>query len=186
MTLHYDTPRRAKGASGRLRAAAGLAAIVLALIGGTYYATRQPAPQVFVFWTDGVTPEQRAWVERRFGLVRVREAEQGALSYDLVDLHPSNIQDLLERPEVERTGYIDERTYSVRADIPYGEGVMWIGDRVPELRMFPLVPTVVAACVVVIAYALAREIVARRKRVRRLLAFLVGSRRPRFQSTGTP
>lgn len=171
---------RAKGASARLRAAAVLAAIVLALIGGTYYVTRQPAPDVFVFWREGVAPEQRTWVERRFGLVRVREGEKGALAYDLVDLHPLNIQDLLERPEVERMGFIDDRTYAVPAQISYGEGSMWIADRVPELRIYPVVPSVVAACGLVIAYALVLEVTARGKRLRRRLAFVVGSRRPRF------
>ena len=50
-----------------------------------------------------------------------------------------------------------------------------------QVRAYRLVPVVVAVCGLIIAYAVAKGIAARRKRALRLLAFVVGSRRPRFQ-----
>ena len=163
------------------RAAALLAAALLALLAGAYYFTWEPAPLVAVRWREGTTFERRIEVERWFGLVRGRELEGRTVTYDLVDTRPANIQELLEQPEVEAAGDIDETTYAVPADVPYGRGGMWIGDRLPEARAYRVVPVVVALCGLVIAYAVAQAVAARRKRTLRLLAFVVGSRRPRFR-----
>jgi hypothetical protein len=170
--------------SRRRRAAALTAAAVLALLGGTYYFTHEPAPHVMIRWREDATPERRAYIERFFGLVRARDPEGHAITYDLVNLQPENIEELLEQPEVAGSGYIDEATETVLADVPYGRGSMWIGDRLPEVRVYRVVPGIVAACGLVIAYALAKEIAARRRRMRRLLAFILGSRRPRFGVAG--
>ena len=164
-----------------MRAAAVLAAIVLALLGGAYYFTWEPAPLVAIRWREGTTFDRRTEVERWFGLVRGRDLDGRAVTYDLVDTRPANIQELLEQPEVEDAGDIDEATYEVPADVPYGRGGMWIGDRLPEARAYRVVPVVVAVCVLVIAYAVGGAIAVRRKRALRLLAFVLGSRRPRFQ-----
>jgi hypothetical protein len=163
------------------RAAALLAVVLLALLGGAYYFTYEPAPHVTVRWREGATFDRRVDVERWFGLVRARDREGRTVSYDLVDTRPANIQELLEQPEVEAAGDIDETTYAVPADVPYGRGGMWIGDRLPEARAYRVVPVVVALCGLVIAYAVAKAIASRRKRALRLLAFVLGSRRPRFQ-----
>jgi hypothetical protein len=149
-----------------------------------YYFTYEPAPQVSVAWDPQLTWDQRTAIERRHGLVRPRDQEGYALSYDLVDIRPANIQELLARPEVADTGIIDRRQGTIPADAPYGVGWMWMGNRLPVLRSRGVVPAIVLASTLVVVYALAKEILARRKRVLRLLAFLLGSRRPRFQNAG--
>jgi len=174
-------PAAASPRSSPSRAAALLAAALLALLGGAYHFTWEPAPLVAIRWREGTTFDRRTEVERWFGLVRGRDVDGRTVTYDLVDTRPANIQELLEQPEVEAAGDIDETTYAVPADVPYGRGGMWIGDRLPEVRAYRLVPVVVAVCGLIIAYAVAKGIAARRKRALRLLAFVVGSRRPRFQ-----
>jgi hypothetical protein len=164
------------------RTAALVGASVLALLGGTYYFTYEPAPQVTISWRESTTFDRRGDVERWFGLVRGRDREGRTVTYDLVDTRRENINELLEQPEVEAVGYIDPVTNTVPADAPYGRGWMWLGDRLPEARVYRVVPVIIAACCVVIAYAFAREIVARRRRMLRLLAFIVGSPRLRFRS----
>jgi hypothetical protein len=176
----------ARAVSTKARAAALTAAAVLALLGAAYYFTYEPAPQVTIRWREGVTSERRADVERRFGLVRARDPEGRAVAYDLVDTRPENVEELLEQPEVDDSGYAGGPAY-VSADLRYGRGGTWIGDRhvtSPELRIFRVVPVIVTACGLVIAYTLGRQMAARRHRIRRLLAFIVGSRRPRFRSAG--
>ena len=168
------------------RAAALLAVVLLALLGGAYYFTYEPAPHVTIRWREGATFDRRLDVERWFGLVRARDREGRTVSYDLVDTRSANIRELLEQPEVEAAGYINDVTFTVPADVPYGRGWMWVGDRFPEARAYRVVPLIVVACGLVIAYAFVKEIAARRRRTLRLLAFLLGSRRPRFQGVGQP
>ena len=164
------------------RMAAFVAAVVLVLLAGAYYFTYEPAPQVTISWRESTTFDRRGDVERWFGLVRERDREERTVTYDLVDTRRENINELLEQPEVEAVGYIDHVTNTIPADAPYGRGWMWIGDRLPEARVYRVVPVIIAVCCLVIAYAFAYEIAARRRRVLRLLAFIVGSPRPGFQS----
>ena len=174
-------PAAASTRSSASRAATLVAAALLTLIGGAYYFTWEPAPLVAVRWRDGTTFDRRTQVERWFGLVRGRDLDGRTITYDLVDTRPANIRELLEQPEVEAAGDIDQTTYELPADVPYGVGGMWIGDRLPEARAYRVLPVVVAVCGLVIAYAVVKAIAARRKRTLRLLAFLLGSRRPRFR-----
>ena len=162
------------------RAALLLASAVLTLLGCAYYFTSEPAPLVIIKWREGTTSDRKAAVERWFGLVRARDPEGRAVTYDLVDTRRANINELLEQHEVEGVGYIDAATNTVSGNAAYGRGRMWLGDRLPVVRAYRVVPVIIAACSLVIAYAFAKEIVARRRRAQRLLAFLLGSRRPRF------
>jgi len=166
------------------RVPAVVAAAVLATLGAMYYFTYEPAPEVSVAWNGQLTWDQRTALERRHRLVRPRDQEGPTLSYDLLDTRTANIQTLVARPEVLDTGSIDRRQGTIPADAPYGVGWMWVGNRLPVLRSRGVVPAIVLACGLIVAYALAKEVLARRKRVLRLLAFLLGSRRPRFQNAG--
>ena len=163
------------------RAALRVAIALLTLLGCGYYFTWQPAPSVLIHWRQGTTPGRKAAIERWFGLVRARDAERRAVTYDLVDTRRANINELLEQPEVEAVGYIDSVRNTVAGDARRGRGGMWLGDRFSAVRAYRLVPGIIVACSVVIAYAFAKEIVAKRRRTLRLLAFVLGSRRPRFR-----
>jgi hypothetical protein len=154
------------------------------MLGVTYYFTYEPAPEISIRWREGVTWEQRTAIERRHGLRRIREQEEESWTYDLIDIRTSNIRALLEQHEVEDTGVVDRLNYTIPSDAPYGDGWMWVGNRLPVLRSHGVVPSIVLACSLALVYALVREIRARRKRVLRLVAFLLGSRRPRFHGTG--
>jgi hypothetical protein len=124
------------GSSGRrawTRAAAIIAAIVVAALGAAYYLTYEPAPQITIVWRDDDGPAARRPIERRHKLIPTLE-DQRRVVYDLLDTRPSNIRPLLEHPDVEDAIGIDRRSYSVRPDVPYGTRWMWIGNRLPVLR----------------------------------------------------
>jgi hypothetical protein len=177
----HSQDRRAPWGS---RVAAIVAAAVLAALGAMYYFTYEPAPQVAVQWNKQSTWDQRMALERGHRLVRPRDQEGPTLTYDLVDVRIDNIQPLLARPEVVDIRGIDRRQATIPADAPYGVGWMWVGNRLPVLRSRGVVPAIVLACSLVVVYALTKEVRARRKRVLRLLAVLLGSRSPRFQDAG--
>lgn len=169
--------------SGLRRLPAWSAAAVLTFLGAAFYFTREPAPFVMVRWREGATAERRADIERRFGLRHPRDPEGRSVMYDLVDTRPEHLQELLEQPEVERTGYIDEQSFTVPAEAPDGVGWMWAGDRLvisPELRIYRVVPAVVTLCALAIGFTVASVVVARRRRICRIAAFVSGWRRPRF------
>jgi hypothetical protein len=158
--------------------------VILAILAVTYYFTYEPAPEISIRWREGVTWEQRTAIERQHGLRRTREQDEESWTYDLIDIRTSNIRSLLEQHEVEDTGVVDRLNYVIPSDAPYGEGWMWVGNRLPLLRSHGVVPTIIFACSATLLYALISEIRARRKRVLRLAAFLLGTRRPRFQGAG--
>jgi hypothetical protein len=143
------------------RAAAVLAAAVLAVLAGGYYLTYEPAPSIDIRWRDGVSLERRAAVERRFRLVRPHDEEGRTVSYDLLDTSPGNIKSLLEQPEVEDSGRFDLRTHTVRPDAPYGTSWIWVGNRLPLLRIPGVTPAIAAACGGVLAFVLIRRALAR-------------------------
>lgn len=146
--------------------AARVAAALLVLLGGTYYLTNEPAPPVVIRWRPGVTVEQRAAIERRFGLVRPRGGDDEGTTYDLLDPRPANIEELLGQPAIATTGYIDETTFTIPADAPDGAGSTWVLERQvfsPELRMFRVVPAMAAVCVALVVYAIGAAVVTRRR-----------------------
>lgn len=144
-------------ASAKSRIAGLIAALVLALLGAAYYVTWERAPGVSVRWREGVTPDRRAALERSFRLARSRDPEGRTITYDILDIRSSNIAALLAQPEVEDTGYIDRRTNAVPANAPFGRGGMWIGTRLPVLRIYGVVPAIVVTSLIVLAWALFRH-----------------------------
>jgi hypothetical protein len=139
------------------RIAGLIAATVLVAVAGAYYVTYERAPAVSIRWREGVTPERRAALERTFRLARAREPEGRTIIYDVLDIRSSNITALLDQPEVEDTGYIDRRTNNVPANAPFGRGGLWIGTRLPVLRIYGVVPVILVVSVVVLAWALLRN-----------------------------
>lgn len=147
----------ANGGSRASRIAGLIAAIVLVAFAGAYYVTYERAPAVSIRWREGVTPERRAALERTFRLARGREPEGRTIIYDVLDIRSSNIRALLDQPEVEDTGYIDRRTNNVPGNAPFGRGGLWIGTRLPVLRIYGVVPVILVVSVVVFAWALMRN-----------------------------
>ena len=130
---------------------------MLIALGGAYYLTYEPAPAISIRWREGTTWQRRAEVERQSSLMRSRDQDE-RITYDLVDVRPANIAALLAQPEVVDTGALDLRGHSVPADAPYGQGWMWIGNRMPVLRIRGTVAALVLTCALVIAYSLAKEL----------------------------
>ena len=123
-----------KLASRRLFVVAVVATAVILSFAGAYYLTYEPAPLVRVRWREGLPPERRAELERRFLLVRPVLHEGRTFSYDLLDTRHSNVAELLEHPDAEDTDHIDRATATVPFDAPYGESWMWLAHRTPVLR----------------------------------------------------
>ena len=137
------------------RIAAAIAAFVLAVLGAAYYLTYEPAPAVDIQWSEKLSEETRREYERRYGLVNPSHPARRSSTYDLLDTGSGNIRALLSDPAVQATNRFDPDTFTVRADAPYGESWMWVGDRLPLLRWRPVAWSIVGICVAVIAYALA-------------------------------
>lgn len=107
----------------------------LACLGVTYWLTLEPAPRVRVLWQDGVTPEQRARLERTYLLLNGRDQlREGSIAYDLLDTSPSNIEALVHEPAIADTNDIERNTFVVPFDVDYGNEWMWAAHRIPLLR----------------------------------------------------
>ena len=135
--------------------AAALAATVLAALAVAYYLTYEPAPAVDIQWSEKLSEETRRRYERRYRLVNPSHPARRSSTYDLLDTGTDNIRALLSDPAVQATNRFDPGTFTVRADAPYGESWMWVGDRLPVLRVRPVAWSLVGVCAAVIAYALA-------------------------------
>lgn len=130
--------------------AAAVALFVLALIGGTYWYTVEPAPAVKVRWREGIGADRQAELERRFLLFDPVAPEGRSATYTLLDTSAANIEAIVEAPEVEDTYDIERQRYTVQPAAPYGTRWMWLAHRVPLLRTPGVVETIVAACAVVL------------------------------------
>jgi hypothetical protein len=164
-----------------------LAAVaVWSLLGGAYYFTNEPAPEVRVIWRSGLEPAHREAIERRFGLVRARGGAGTALLYDLLDLRPDNVRELLQLPEVAGSGYLDETSFSVPWELPPGLGRTWIAEQLvvsPELREFHVIRVVLGASGALLAWAAAATGLALWRGLHRRLAAVTAARhRPSRQS----
>jgi hypothetical protein len=139
------------------RMAAAIAVSVLATLGAAAWATSERAPGVGIRWREGVSVDRQVALERRFRLHRRREPEGRSVLYDLVDIRSANVQALLEQPEVEDTSRIDRHTHTIMANAAFGQGTMWVGNRLPILRTYGVVPAIVMTCLIVLAYPVIRD-----------------------------
>jgi hypothetical protein len=140
----------------RLTTSQVIAALVLAALAGARYATYERAPGMSIRWREDVTDARRRQLERGFRLARGRAAEGRTMTYDLLDLRSSNVRALIAHPQVEDTGYLDRTTFNVPANAPFGQGGMWVGTRMPVLRIRGVVPALAIACVIFLASPLIR------------------------------
>jgi hypothetical protein len=142
---------RGTGARSRLlaRMAAAIAGCVLLALGAAYYLTYEPAPRIAILWRQGIEPERRAELERRFLLVN-RAPERERFEYDLLDTSRGNIEALVREPDAADTDRVDRQTFVVPFDVPYGASWMWVAHRLPVLRTRGVVPGIVLTCVAVL------------------------------------
>lgn len=148
------------------RVAAAAAAGTLLAMAAAYYMTYEPAPQVSVLWREGIGPERRAALERRFLLVNAG-VDADRLAYDLLDTSRSNLEALVNEPDAADTDRISRERFEVPFDIPYGEHWMWVAHRTPVLRTPGVVGGIVAASVLLLVGGLVAEGRWRRRRTPR-------------------
>jgi hypothetical protein len=134
-------------------ALAVLAALILATLSGTYYFTREPAPEIRIRWRDGIEADRRAELEHQFRLVRPAPFED-RLTYDLLDVSRANVEALVNERDIQDTDRVDREHFAIPPDVPYGSSWMWAAHRLPLLRNPGVVEGIVAACAVVLALAL--------------------------------
>jgi hypothetical protein len=85
------------------------------------------APRVHVRWSEDVSDAQRTELERRFSLLQGRHREAGTWEYDLRDVTPSSVRELIANPSVADTHYLDRVSGEVAADAP--PGTVRLGER---------------------------------------------------------
>lgn len=134
------------------------AAVVLLVLGVTYYMTVEPSPTVSIRWREGVPDAQRASLERSFLLVNPIAHEPRTFRYDLLDTSRMNLEAIVEEPAIEDTGSIDRRALAFPPDYPYGSDWMWLAHRVPVLRMPGVVPALIAVCGLVVLLGATRAV----------------------------
>lgn len=147
-------------------------------LGVAYYLTYEPAFEVAIRWREGTTWQRRAQIERQFGLAEARNLADWTVWYDLIDTRPATIRALASQPEVAGFEGVNLDTFAVPPDAPYGKGWMWIGPRLPVLRHRGVVPGVIVACALAIAWAVAGEARAHRDWWRSLRLRIDSRRRP--------
>jgi hypothetical protein len=105
----------------RIRALAAASVVMLLATATVRLLAPSPfAPRVHVRWSDGVSDAQRAELERRFALEEGRQREAATWEYDLVDVSPSSVRELIANPSVADTHYLDRVSGEVTADAPAG------------------------------------------------------------------
>lgn len=130
-----------------------LSALALATLGGAYYFTREPAPEIRIRWRDGIDAARRAELERQFRLVRPVPFED-RLSYDLLDTSGPNVAALIDERDIQDTDRVDRENRAIPPDVPYGASWMWIAHRLPILRNPGVVEGILIACAAMLAIAL--------------------------------
>ena len=78
-------------------------------------ASGQPAALVLVQWRNGIGPDERAALERQFGL-RDPTPDRQRWEYGLADTSRANIRALVEDPHVSDTGLIDREAFGLMED----------------------------------------------------------------------
>ena len=78
------------------------------------------APRVHVRWAEEVSDARRTALERRFSLLQGRHREAATWEYDLADVTPSSVRELIAEPSVVDTHYLDRVSGEVAADAPPG------------------------------------------------------------------
>ena len=145
------------------RATAAIAACTLLALTSTYYLTYEPAPRVGVLWREGIRPERRVALERRFLLVNPA-VDDDRLEYDLLDTSRGNLEALVNEPDAADTDRISREHFEVPFNIPYGESWMWVAYRIPVLRIPAVLRGIVAACALLLVGWLVAEGLWRRHR----------------------
>lgn len=105
----------------RIRAFAAASVVMLVATATVRLAAPSPfAPRVHVRWSEDVSDAQRTELERRFSLLQGRHREAATWEYDLQDVTPSSVRELIANPSVADTHYLDRVSGDVAADAPPG------------------------------------------------------------------
>jgi hypothetical protein len=128
----------------RIRALAAASVVMLLATATVRVSAPSPfAPRVHVRWSEDVSDARRTELERRFALVRGHHREAATWEYDLVDVTPSAVRELIADPSVADTHYLDRVSGEVAADAPPGTARLaerrlagWIHSAVFDWFMF--------------------------------------------------
>jgi hypothetical protein len=138
-----------------------LSAGILLTFACAYYLTYEPAPRIRIRWRAGLEPARRTALERRFLLVNPNPFED-RFAYDLLDTTRDNIAAIVDERDIQDTDNIDRDHAAIPPQIPYGDSWMWIGNRLPVLRVPGVVTGIVAASAVTLALSVAVLLTRRR------------------------
>ena len=78
------------------------------------------APRVHIRWAPDVSAAARADLERRFALTAGEPRDDATWEYDLADVRPASVRELIAHPAVADTHYLDRDTATIAADAPSG------------------------------------------------------------------
>ena len=132
-------------------------------LGVAYYFTYEPAPRIGIRWPTELEPERRQELERRFLLVNPG-VEGDRIEYDLLDTSRENVEALVREPDVFDTDRVGREHFVLPLDVPYGTSWMWVGHRIPVLRIPGVVSAIVGFCAVATVAWLTGELRRSRRR----------------------
>jgi hypothetical protein len=105
----------------RIRALAAASVVMLLATATVRLSAPSPfAPRVHVRWSEDVSDARRTELEGRFSLLQGRQREAATWAYDLLDVTPSSVRELIADPSVADTHYLDRVSGEVAADAPPG------------------------------------------------------------------
>ena len=105
----------------RVRALAVVSALMLAVTILIRMSAPSPfAPRVHIRWAPDVSAAARADLERRFALMAGEPRDEATWEYDLADVRPASVRELVAHPAVADTHYLDRDTATITADAPSG------------------------------------------------------------------
>jgi hypothetical protein len=138
------------------------AAVLLAVLGATYYLTVEPAPLVGILWRADLSAERRVELERRFLLINPAPYRD-RLVYHLLDTSRDNLEALVREDDVRDTDGISREDFSLPPDYRYSSSWMWAVHRLPVLRVPGVVEGMTGASAVTLLVSVAAIVRALRR-----------------------
>jgi hypothetical protein len=105
----------------KVRALAAVSLLMLVVAIAIRLSVPSPfAPRVRIRWAPDVSAATRTDLERRFALLAGEPHDEATWEYDLADVRPASVRELIAHPAVADTHYLERETATITPDAPAG------------------------------------------------------------------